>query len=235
MWTPSPTEPVRAVAGIQTTQEGESGPVEMLLPVEHTLEIYVDGTRYRSVVCTPTQLPQLVMGRLRTDGAIWGMEEVARWAISPDGARADVTLAPKPRPRREELPVPAVTDGMIRLAQDKLSQGHPLYRATRGVHSCTLLHRGELRYVGEDLSRHNALDKAVGSALLEGVALGECVLYSSGRVPLDMLQKGVNAGIRAFIAKAIPTCQSVELARKLGITLICDARGGKYTRFSPLT
>ncbi len=227
--------PIQTVTGLQTTAEGETLPVEMALPVEHKIDIYVDGELYRPVICTPTMLPQLVLGRLVTDGVIWGIEEVAQWAISPAGDRADVALSHKPRPERERRDAPAVTDGMIRTAQAKLAEGNPLYKATRGVHCCILIHGGELRYVTEDLSRHSALDKAVGSALLDGVELGECVLFSSGRVPTDMLQKSINAGIRALIAKAIPTYQSVELARKQGITLICDARGGKYAQFSPLT
>ena len=236
MWISSPTEaPVRTVSGLRTGPEGGAVPITVDVPYEHTLELYVDGKLLHTIVCTPTYLPALAIGRLCTDGLIAGMEQVKDWALSPDGARLDVTLARSAAPK--EAPpagwAPTVTDGMIYLAQEKLSAGHPLYKRTRGVHSCTILHNGEISYVTEDLSRHNALDKAVGCALLDGLPLWECLLFSSGRVPLDMLQKGITAGLRVFVAKAIPTWQSVQLAREKGIVLICDARNKSYIRFSP--
>lgn len=228
-------EPIRSLKGICTDPERGTVPITVDVPYEHTLELYVDNRLLHSIVCTPTYLPALVIGRLCTDGIIASIRQVKRWSISEDGTRADVTLAPDIQP--ESAPpagwIPAVTDEMIYLAQEKFSAGHPLYKRTRGVHSCTILHGGEIRYVTEDLSRHNALDKAVGCALLDGLPLWECLLYSSGRVPQDMLQKGLTAGLRVFVAKAIPTWQSVQLARANGIVLICDARNKSYIRFSP--
>ncbi len=228
-------EPIRPLNGICTDPERGAVPVTVDVPYEHTLELYVDNRLLHSIVCTPTYLSALAIGRLCTDGVIANIKQVKHWSISEDGSRADVTLEPDIC-SQSPPPVgwaPAVTDEMIYLAQEKFSAGHPLYKRTRGVHSCTILHGGKIRYVTEDLSRHNALDKAVGCALLDGLPLWECVLYSSGRVPQDMLQKGLTAGLRVFVAKAIPTWQSVQLAREKGIVLICDARNKSYIRFSP--
>lgn len=228
-------EPIRSLKGIYTDPERGTVPVTVDVPYEHTLELYVDGKLLHSIVCTPTYLPALAIGRLCTDGIIASIRQVKHWSISGDGGRIDVTLKPDVPP--ESAPptgwAPPVTDEMIYLAQEKFSADYPLYKRTRGVHSCTILHGKEIRYVTEDLSRHNALDKAVGCALLDELPLWECLLYSSGRVPQDMLQKGLNAGLRVFVAKAIPTWQSVQLARAKGIVLICDARNKSYIRFSP--
>ena len=102
---------------------------------------------------------------------------------------------------------------------DAMGQGLPLYRATHAVHSCLLLRAGKILYRCEDLGRHNALDKAVGCALTEGVPLAECVLFTSGRVPVDMVRKAIRAGVPALVSKSMPTVQSLELAEEYGLKL----------------
>ena len=102
---------------------------------------------------------------------------------------------------------------------DAMGQGLPLYRATHAVHSCLLLRAGRILYRCEDLGRHNALDKAVGCALTEGVPLAECVLFTSGRVPVDMVRKAIRAGVPALVSKSMPTVQSLELAEEYGLKL----------------
>ena len=105
-----------------------------------------------------------------------------------------------------------------------MSAGLPLYQATHAVHSCFVLHEGRILCVCEDIGRHNALDKAVGSVLLAGVPLSECVLYTSGRVPMDMVRKAIRAGVPALVSKTMPTVQSLELAAEYGLQLLCGRK-----------
>jgi len=121
------------------------------------------------------------------------------------------SLAPVPQ---REIPA-AWVDALA----DAMGQGLPLYRATHAVHSCLLLRAGRILYRCEDLGRHNALDKAVGCALTEGVPLAECVLFTSGRVPVDMVRKAIRAGVPALVSKSMPTVQSLELAEEYGLKL----------------
>ena len=78
---------------------------------------------------------------------------------------------------------------------------------------------GAFLRLAEDIGRHNALDKAVGSALTEGVPLAEFVLFTSGRVPVDMVRKAIRAGVPALVSKSMPTVQSLELAEEYGLKL----------------
>ena len=75
----------------------------------------------------------------------------------------------------------------------------------------------------EDIGRHNALDKCIGYALLEQLELSECILFTTGRVPTDMVQKVIAAGIPVLASKAVPTDQAIELAKKYRLNLICRA------------
>ena len=87
-----------------------------------------------------------------------------------------------------------------------------------------MLHKGEIVFACEDLGRHNALDKAVGCAVLAGLPLAECVLYTSGRVPLDMVRKAIRAGVPVLVSKSMPTVQSAELAAEYGLQLVCGRK-----------
>ena len=111
--------------------------------------------------------------------------------------------------------------------------GMPLHRETFSAHCAFLQRRGKLLYAGEDIGRHNAVDKAVGFALLRNIPLSECVLFTSGRVPSDMVEKAVAAGIPVLASKASPTAEAVRLAQDAGLTLICRAREDNFTLFAP--
>ena len=107
----------------------------------------------------------------------------------------------------------------------------PLHKITRSTHSCFLCRNGEILFTAEDIGRHNALDKALGYALLHDISLGDCYLYTSGRVPTDMMRKIVYAGVPLLISKEYPTTDAAELASQHGITLIAKARPESFLVF----
>ena len=114
---------------------------------------------------------------------------------------------------------------MRALAEQALRDA-PLYQATQAVHSCALGRDGELLCLREDLGRHNALDKVIGCALLQGLDLSACMLFTTGRLPTDMLRKVIRAGIPLLISKTYPTELSVSLAKDTGLTLVTLRKDG---------
>ena len=102
------------------------------------------------------------------------------------------------------------------------SEDNGIHSMTGAAHKSILYHKGEY-IISEDISRHNTVDKAVGTALIKGFDFSECILFTSGRVPLDMIKKVAAAGIPVLISKSVPTVESVAYARKTGMTLICRA------------
>ena len=64
----------------------------------------------------------------------------------------------------------------------------------------------------------------VACAVLAGLPLAECVLYTSGRVPLDMVRKAIRVGVPVLVSKSMPTVQSAELAAEYGLQLVCGRK-----------
>ena len=217
---------------------------EAAVPTEHAVALYVNEQPAFRVVCTPELLPQLALGRLLTEGWIASAGEVEQIAVCAEGLKISVHLT---HPLTAQEVSSCCTDNItlgspvelqplrgapqlnlppewVDALAAAMSAGLPLYQATHAVHSCFVLHRGHIFCACEDIGRHNALDKAVGSVMLAGVPLHECVLYTSGRVPVDMVRKAIRAGVPALVSKTMPTVQSLELAQEYGLQLLCGRK-----------
>ena len=195
---------------------------EAAIPTEHAAVIYVNEQPAFRVVCTPQLLPQLALGRLLTEGWIASAEEVEQISVCAEGLKVNIYLNhPLTARRAAAQEVSSCCTDNVAAA---MSAGLPLYQATHAVHSCFVLHEGRILCACEDIGRHNALDKAVGSVLLAGVPLSECVLYTSGRVPMDMVRKAIRAGVPALVSKTMPTVQSLELAAEYGLQFVCGRK-----------
>ena len=236
------------VEALHRSTNGDETPCTRELLSEHNMLVYINETPTFSISCSPGQLSELVLGRLLSEGIIDGAEDVDRLYLCEDGYRARVYLNKDTQPkkngffvetvatcctdnkmfnddfvvRRELLPVTPIEykDEWIHTASAAMRNELPLYSITHSAHSCILIRNGDILTVSEDIGRHNAMDKVIGWAIRNGVDLKQCIIFTSGRVPVDMTRKAIRAGVPVLASKATPTEQSVILAKKYGLTLI---------------
>jgi FdhD protein len=137
--------------------------------------------------------------------------------------------------RAEPLPDgPVVTRAVILALPDLLRAAQRAFDETGGLHAAGLFTpKGELIALREDVGRHNAIDKLVGSQVLAGsVPLHDRVLMVSGRVSFEIVQKAAVAGIPIVCAVSAPSDLAIETADRLGVTLVGFLRNDGFNVYA---
>jgi FdhD protein len=229
---------------------------EDAVAVEEPLEIRVDGQPLAVTMRTPGEDDELALGFLYGEGLI----DAPRRAEPPRdlaGNTVDVEgpLLREPGTRRfyttsscgvcgkgaiEEVTVhcaalpdgPVLTRELLADLPERLRQ--PAFERTGGLHATGLFDAdGTLLLVREDIGRHNAMDKVVGRALLDGLLpLHRHVLCVSGRLCFELVQKAAVAGAAVLVGVGAPSTLAIRLAADRAMTLCGFARGGSINVYT---
>ena len=117
---------------------------------------------------------------------------------------------------------------------DALRSSQDVFDRTGGLHAAALFDAaGRLEVLREDIGRHNAVDKVIGWALVEGkLPLSNSILLVSGRGGFEIVQKTIAAGVPVLASVSAPSGLAVQLARELGLTLIGFLRGRRFVIYA---
>ena len=129
---------------------------------------------------------------------------------------------------------PVISPGVIRALPDALRRGQALFERTGGIHAAGIFDAGGRPVViREDVGRHNAVDKAIGEAFLNGrLPLSDKILMVSGRASFEIMQKAAMAGIPIVVAVSAPSSLAVDAARRFNMTLIGFLRGQRFNVYA---
>ena len=231
--------------------------VEDVVAVEEPLEIRIGGEPVAVTMRTPGHDEELALGFCLTEGLQPASarlpDDLAANAVDVDASGFDpdrmrrhfytssscgvcgkgaVEAVRVAAPRVESAV--EVEEAVVASLPARLLEAQAAFAATGGLHATGLFTpAGELLLAREDVGRHNALDKVVGRALLDGLLpLSAHVLCVSGRLSFELVQKASVAGCPVLVAVGAPSSLAIELAEDRGVTLCGFVRDGRVTVYT---
>ena len=233
------------------------------LAVEAPLILSLDGDVIATLMRTPGHDLELAAGWLVVESGVRAADDVVQlracWEDETDRVHlslADGVRAPRPRafvtssacgvcsadvvdlwPLRTAAPHSEawMADADVLAAlPDRMRPLQRTFSRTGGSHAAALATAGgELLFVREDVGRHNAVDKVVGRALLDGLLPAQDhLLVVSSRVSFEIVQKAVAAGVAGIVAVSAPSSLAVDLSREHGLLLAGLARDGRCNLYA---
>ncbi len=127
-----------------------------------------------------------------------------------------------------------IRQGTLHRMLETMRQQESIHRKAGSVHGCALFCAGEMLMFVEDVGRHNAIDTIAGWMALHGVAGGDKVFYTTGRLTSEMVMKAAQLGVPIIVSRNGVTAMGHELATRLGMTLFGRAANRHFLCYSGL-
>jgi FdhD protein len=233
------------------------------LTIEDPLEIRMRGRVIATTMRTPGHDEELAAGFLFSEGVVRDRSDIANLSVSTDnrvvlelanGVKAQLNTAQrfgtissscglcgKTSVEAIRQNFPPIRSTKIRIdietllsLPEKLRKAQSDFARTGGIHAAGIFDvKGELKIVREDIGRHNAVDKAIGRAFLDGLTpLDRHLLLVSGRASFEIIQKALAAGIPIVAAVSAASSLAVEFARESNQTLVGFLRPPTFNIYS---
>jgi len=253
------------VSILKFTETGSSS-IEDMVAKESPLTIILNNSELVTLLCSPENLRYLAVGFLFSEGLLKSKDEIKKIMVDDRRGVVRVETEGDEEPASDALFKRFITSGCGRGAsfysaidaqdqvkvesQVKIStlevlalvhefqHRSQIYRSTGGVHSAALCDIRDVLVFGEDIGRHNAVDKIFGSCILNDIATDDHIIITSGRISSEILLKIARRNVPIIVSKSAPTNLGVRLANDLGVTLVGFVRGKRmnvYTHAERIT
>lgn len=239
--------------------DGQMTPETRAVVVESPLTIEIKDIGAYTIMSTPQEKLQLAVGFAFSEGLIEERDDIGSMMLCPDDpavVRMQLAVTPKAAKAGRNLLIvsscglcgsenieqilanlPVVPDTLSLSAERlvamprELRDSQRIFRFTGGTHAVGLFDgdSGDMLCCCEDLGRHSAFDKAVGTCILAGGVPRGAAAALSGRISLELVAKAVRAGIELIAAVSAPSSLAIRAAEKCNITLCGFVRGDDAT------
>jgi len=229
---------------------------------EKPLHVFLNRTHFVTIFCSPSNRKELAVGNAITEGILKSTEEIEginlkqKEGICRINVRPDVKLKERLNlsqhfsrvifsacgsrtPYQPTLGIPKIQSALKVKAETVLNCVNRLnftaetFRKTGGVHVAAIYEDdGTLVTSAEDVGRHNAVDKAIGTCVLRKFEIGECFLALSGRLTGDIVYKAARVGLPIAASMAAAIDSGIRVAKDTGLTLVGFARGKRMNIYT---
>ena len=225
------------------------------IAAERALTIYLDKQEIVTLMTLGTQPELLILGWLRnqrlvtaidqvkaiqvdwetdsaavtTYGGIEGLEQrLSRKTITTGCGQGTVFGGLMEDLERIELPRVQLSQARIYALLHALNEHNQVYRQAGAVHGCALCRDNHILRFVEDVGRHNAVDAIAGYMWLNGIGGSDKLFYTTGRLTSEMVIKVAQMGVPVLLSRSGITQMGLDLAQKVGVTLIARAKGHHF-------
>lgn len=245
---------------IKKYQNEEVDEVEDLVVCEYPLTIFLNDQEFITLLCSPKSLKNLSIGFLYSEGIIKSVSDIDSINIDEKMGYAYIKIGNVSKFAKQLYGKRVITTGcgkgsIFYNALDSLkckqfknnldmdykklldimklfNKKSELFLETGGVHSVGLIDGDDILYFEEDIGRHNALDKIIGSCLIDNVNIEDKAIITSGRITSEIVLKCAKLGIGCIISRSAPTNLAIDTGKKLNIEIIGFARGNKLNVYN---
>lgn len=230
------------------------------IALEYPLTVVLDGREFATIVCTPTDLDDLVTGFLAAEGVIRTASQIR--ALTLDDAQGYAHVETKEKRdiahdfytkrligsccgksrhfyfQNDAVTAKTVTSAHGIAAADCFSYMRELearsraFKQTGGVHNAALCGADGIIALRTDIGRHNALDKLYGAILQQSIRLNDKLIVFSGRLSSEVVLKVAKIGVGIILSKSAPTELALKLADELNITVVGFIRNGSFNVYT---
>lgn len=241
----------RDVIRVHSRKDTEVSHIRDVIALDEPICVFVNGEYHVTLIATPTKKEELAVGYLRSEGIIKTADEIKSINLVDNDVHVELKeqvdlrnaavnmmnlivtacgASRRTRIRSFDLPkvesdVQIVIESVLEVVND-LNKHSKIHLETGGTHAAMVYsEHGELLSFAEDVGRHNAVDKVIGSMVLKGYDMDRCIMACSGRQSGEMVQKAAMSGIPIIASMTAPLISGIRMAEMTGLTLICFARG----------